>query len=55
MSEIVKFFKDLFMLQQNEKSMVGLSGFRKPVPVKQPVHAKKISKELKLSDLMRRA
>lgn len=51
----MKFFKDLFMLQQDEKTMIGLSGFRKPVPVKQHVQAKKISKELKLSDLMRRA
>lgn len=54
-SEIVKFFKELFMLQKEDKSMVGLSGFRKPVPVRQPVHSRKISKELKLSDLMRRA
>lgn len=55
MSEIVNFFKDLFMLQNDNDSMVGLSGFKKPVPVKQVVRPKKVSKEIKLSDLMRRA
>lgn len=54
-SEIMNFFKDLFMLQKDDKSMVGLSGFRKPAPVRQPVHSRKVTKELKLSDLMRRA
>lgn len=51
----MKFFKDLFMLQKEDKSMVGLSSLRRPVPVKQEVHTKKVSKELRLSDLMRRA
>lgn len=54
-SEIINFFKELFMLKKEDKSLVGLSGFRNPVPVSQPVHSRKISKELKLSDLMRRA
>lgn len=59
MSELVNFFKELFLLKKYDDAMVGLSGFRHPVEniiVKKTVRKKPASvKEVKLSDLMRRA
>ena len=54
-SEIVDLMKELLLIKEEKSTMVGLSGFkRKPKPMlKRP--KKKENKELKLSDLMRRA
>ncbi len=54
MSEIIDFLKDIFLLKKDE-NVVGLNGFkRKRKTVVQSV-PKKQNKDLKLSDLMRRA
>lgn len=55
MREIVDLMKELLLIKEEKSTMVGLSGFkRKPKPMqKRP--KKKENKELKLSDLMRRA
>lgn len=57
MKEILSFFKDIFMItDENSNIKVGLSQFKeedeKEVEVKQPI---KVSKDIKLSDLMRRS
>ncbi len=57
MKEILSFFKDIFMItDENSSIKVGLSQFKeedeKEVEVKQPI---KVSKDIKLSDLMRRS
>ncbi|MBS4760719.1 MAG: hypothetical protein KHX03_08500 [Clostridium sp.] len=55
MREIVDFMKELLLLKKEDKKLVGLTSFkraRKPVI---PKARKKVSKEVKLSDLMRRA
>lgn len=52
--EFVNFMKELFMLKQNN-ARVGLSSFRKaPEPIREVIRPK-ATKEVKLSDLMRRA
>ena len=54
MREFIDLMKELLLIKQEEKSVVGLTGFKKvsrPV-LKRPV--KKVQKEVKLSDLMRR-
>ena len=56
MKEMVEFFKEVFMLKQNDKICVGLSQFKysqEPVTVKEKQVVKKA--EVKLSDLMRRS
>lgn len=55
MREIVDLMKELLLIKEEKSTMVGLSGFkRKPKQMlKRP--KKKENKELKLSDLMRRA
>lgn len=55
MREIVDFVKELLLIKEEKSTMVGLSSFKKtPRPmIKKP--KKKANKELKLSDLMRRA
>lgn len=53
--DFVKFMQELFMLKSNDNAYVGLSGFkRKAQPVREIVRPSK-TKEVKLSDLMRRA
>lgn len=53
MKEILSFFKELFMIS-DDNSKIGLSQFKEDevVEVKQSV---KVSKDIKLSDLMRRS
>lgn len=57
MKEILAFFKDIFMISdENSKQIVGLSGFKKEKKIARPVKKiKKFEKEVKLSDLMRRS
>jgi len=54
MTELINFFKDIFMIS-DENSKVGLSQFK--TPAKEPVKkvAKIQPKEIKLSDLMRKS
>lgn len=56
MKEFLKFFKEIFMMKQDENFKVGLSQFKTVTPVEKA--AKKMStpikSEVKLSDLMRR-
>lgn len=55
MKEILSFFKDIFMLSDMSSDLkVGLSQLKeeKEVEVQRPV---KVSKEVKLSDLMRKS
>ena len=58
MKEIIAFFKDIFMISdQNSKMKVGLSQFKdeEPEEKKTVKKVKKKKKEVKLSDLMRRS
>ncbi len=56
MSEIIAFFKEIFMMKQNDKMKVGLCQFKQEEPVSQPRKlVLKASKDIKISDLMRRA
>ena len=57
MKEILAFFKDIFMISdENSKQIVGLSAFKKEKKIARPVKKiKKFEKEVKLSDLMRRS
>ena len=58
MKEIIAFFKDVFMISdQNSKMKVGLSQFKDEEPEEKKTVKKvqKILKEVKLSDLMRRS
>ena len=57
MKEIIAFFKDIFMLS-DESSMtkIGLAQFKEEnISKPQPKKVKKVEKEIKLSDLMRRS
>ncbi|MBQ3819323.1 hypothetical protein II810_02640 [bacterium] len=57
MKELIKFFKDLFMItDENSKTKVGLAQFNRELKVQQPVNkVTNIKKEVKLSDLMRKS
>ena len=55
MQEIVKFLKEMFMINSDEKK-IGLSQFTSLKPVEKPkVKPVKAAGEIKLSDLMRRS
>lgn len=55
MNEIIAFFKDIFMISE-ENSKIGLSQFKEEEPVNKAVKkVEKIQKDVKLSDLMRRS
>lgn len=55
MQEIVKFLKEMFMINSDEKK-IGLSQFKSLEPVEKPkVKPVKAAGEIKLSDLMRRS
>lgn len=55
MKEIIEFFKDIFMIN-NDNQKVGLCQFKNNIKVEEPVKkVAKINKEVKLSDLMRRS
>ena len=47
--------KEIFLLKQEENVVVGLSGFKKQKRQAVVKPKKKVNKEVKLSDLMRRA
>lgn len=53
--ELVKLMKEIFLLKQDENSMVGLSGFKKIAKPQVKRIKKKVNKEVRLSELMRRA
>lgn len=57
MKELIKFFKDLFMItDENSKTKVGLAQFNRELKIQQPVNkVTNIKKEVKLSDLMRKS
>ncbi len=58
MKELIAFFKDIFMISdENSKVKIGLSQFKKEdiQEKKKPKKVSKIQKEVKLSDLMRRS
>ena len=58
MNELITFFKDIFMINSQDSDIkVGLSQFKKEsAKNKQTVKkVKKVNKEVKLSDLMRRS
>ena len=57
MKEIIEFFKDIFMLSdESSKIKIGLAQFKEEnTPKPQPKKVKKVEKEIKLSDLMRRS
>lgn len=57
MNELINFFKEIFMLtDENHKVKIGLSQFKERKQIKKPVKKlKKVEKEIKLSDLMRRS
>ncbi len=52
MKEILSFFKELFMIS-DDNSKIGLSQFKEEEVVE--VKPAKVSKDIKLSDLMRRS
>lgn len=54
MKELIAFFKEIFMMNENSGMKVGLSQFKTAPVEKTPV--KKVQKqELRLSDLMRKS
>ena len=56
MQELINFFKEIFMLKQDDGMKVGLSQFKVQDPVSKPRKlVLKSAKEIKISDLMRRA
>jgi len=57
MKEIITFFKELFMItDENSKVKVGLAQFERETKTAQkPAKVIKQSKEIKLSDLMRKS
>lgn len=57
MKEIIAFFKDLFMItDENSKVKVGLAQFNREIKVQtSPKKVLKAQKEVKLSDLMRKS
>lgn len=57
MNELVKFFKDVFMLNESDNELkIGLAQFKTEDTAQKTVKKEeKITKEVKLSDLMRRS
>ncbi len=56
MGEIISFLQEIFLMkEENSKLKVGLSQFKKSDKVVKPKVKKVAPKEVKLSDLMRRA
>ena len=55
MSDFLNFLQDIFMIKKDDGMKVGLSSFKKPVasPMQKEVSIR--NKDIKLSDLMRRA
>ena len=56
MKELITFFKDIFLMKDCADQKVGLCQFKSVTPVeKATASVEKPSKEIKLSDLMRRS
>ena len=57
MREIIAFFKNIFFMNDNNDSKVGLSQFKteQETPVEKKKLELKSSKDIKISDLMRRS
>ncbi len=56
MDDLVKFFKDIFMIKECNDRKVGLCQFKTEAPVEKPRKlVLKASKDIKISDLMRRS
>ena len=56
MQEILSFFKDIFMLSdENSRLKVGLTQFKNETKVPQVKEISKVQKDVKISDLMRRS
>ena len=56
MDYLVKFFKDIFMIKECNERKVGLCQFKTEAPVEKPRKlVLKASKDIKISDLMRRS
>ena len=57
MNDIIKFFKELFMLKSEDSIKVGLAQFKSVTPIEKAANKKVVEpkKEVKLSDLMRRS
>lgn len=58
MKEIIDFFKDIFMISNNDSKSIGLSQFKTESPVEKPVKKENFfmqSKSVKISDLMRKS
>ena len=56
MHEMIAFFKDIFMIKECTDRKVGLCQFKTETPVEKPRKlVLKASKDIKISDLMRRA
>ena len=56
MNEIVSFFKEIFMISNDSsKVKIGLSQFKNETVEKPKKKPEKVSKDIKISDLMRRS
>lgn len=57
MKEMIKFFKEIFMMKQEDNMKIGLSQFKTLTPVEKAAKKPSIpaKTEVKLSDLMRRS
>lgn len=47
--------KELLLIKEENNKVIGLTGFKKAAPVKKKKPVKKVTKEIKISDLMRRS
>lgn len=58
MSELIKFFKEIFMMSDISSQSIGLSQFKVEAPLEKTSKKENFfmqSKEVKLSDLMRKS
>ncbi len=56
MNEILSFFKEIFMISEKSSDIkIGLSQFKEEEQKEVEVKPAKVSKDIKLSDLMRRS
>lgn len=56
MNEILSFFKEIFMISEKSSDIkIGLSQFKEEEQKEVEVKQAKVSKDIKLSDLMRRS
>lgn len=54
MRELLDLMKELLMIKQEDDAVVGLTGFKRRPSLVQKRPIKKVQKEIKLSDLMRK-